>query len=284
METITLVVPSAQAGAILGQGGSRIKEIRASSECDVSIQKGAAGVVLRRVEMRGENAAAALQLVLESGTPESLEENVTQQLMISPSYVGAVVGKGGETIQRLRREHPGVIIDMEKHVGNASDRVLSFSGPAKELNEIILEVVDMIGKGIRGGTFKQVSGNKRQRSITNGGRGDAFDSFDDGPRRDERVDNELQSLSRKPRLSSNNAERLQGTLSVSVAKEQAGKIIGRRGATINQIRNESRCKVELEPDNSGTHRKLEIIGPLDGLDLACRLINGVVEGTMGTLG
>lgn len=282
MEAITLIVPSAQAGAILGQGGGRIKEIRASSECEVTVQKGAAGVVLRRVEMRGENAAAALQLVLESGTPEMLEENVTQQLMISPPYVGAVVGKGGETIQRLRREHPGVIIDMEKHVGNASDRVLSFSGPAKELNEIILEVVDLIGKGIRSGAFKQVSGKKRQRAQSNGGRVDAFDSFDDGARR-EIVDNDLQPIGRKQRVMSNNQDRLQGTLSVSVAKEQAGKIIGRRGATINQIRNESRCKVELEPDNSGTHRKLEIIGSLDGLELACRLINGVVDGTMGTL-
>jgi len=283
MEAITLIVPSAQAGAILGTGGGRIKEIRASTECDVTIQKGAAGVVLRRVEMRGENASAALQLVLESGTPEMLEENVTQQLMISPQYVGAVVGKGGETIQRLRREHPGVIIDMEKHVGNASDRVLSFSGPAKELNEIILEVVDLIGKGIRSGSFKQVSGKKRQRAQSNGGRVDAFDSFDDGERRREIVDNDLQPIGRKPRVMSNNTERLQGTLSVSVAKEQAGKIIGRRGSTINQIRNESRCKVELEPDNSGTHRKLEIIGSLDGLELACRLINGVVEGTMGSL-
>jgi len=275
MEAITLVVPSAQAGAILGKGGERIKEIRSSTSCDIIVQKGAPGMVLRRVEILGEKAPVALHLVLESGSSDesSQGESVTLQLMISPAYVGAIIGNKGETIQRLRSEHPNVFIDMEKHVGHTTDRILSFSGQSKDISVIILEVVDLIGQGIRTGAFQQHSGQKRQR--TNGPDGDHMEDGDQSPH-----PGRPRTQGTRGRPSKNALEsKLVGTLSVSVETEKAGKVIGRRGATINQIRNESRCKVEMEglTDASATHRKLEITGPLDGLEIACRMVNHHVE-------
>jgi len=274
MEAITLVVPSAQAGAILGKGGERIKEIRSSTSCDIIVQKGAPGMVLRRVEILGEKAPVALHLVLESGSSDesSQGESVTLQLMISPAYVGAIIGNKGETIQRLRSEHPNVFIDMEKHVGHTTDRILSFSGQSKDISVIILEVVDLIGQGIRTGAFQQHSGQKRQR---NGPDGDHMEDGDQSPH-----PGRPRTQGTRGRPSKNALEsKLVGTLSVSVETEKAGKVIGRRGATINQIRNESRCKVEMEglTDASATHRKLEITGPLDGLEIACRMVNHHVE-------
>jgi len=269
-----LVVPSAQAGAILGKGGERIKEIRSSTSCDIIVQKGAPGMVLRRVEILGEKAPVALHLVLESGSSDesSQGESVTLQLMISPAYVGAIIGNKGETIQRLRSEHPNVFIDMEKHVGHTTDRILSFSGQSKDISVIILEVVDLIGQGIRTGAFQQHSGQKRQR---NGPDGDHMEDGDQSPH-----PGRPRTQGTRGRPSKNALEsKLVGTLSVSVETEKAGKVIGRRGATINQIRNESRCKVEMEglTDASATHRKLEITGPLDGLEIACRMVNHHVE-------
>jgi len=287
MEAITLVVPSAQAGAILGKGGERIKEIRSSTSCDIIVQKGAPGMVLRRVEILGEKAPVALHLVLESGSSDesSQGESVTLQLMISPAYVGAIIGNKGETIQRLRSEHPNVFIDMEKHVGHTTDRILSFSGQSKDISVIILEVVDLIGQGIRTGAFQQHSGQKRQRTAPSNGGGRTC--VENGPDGDHMEDGDQSPHPGRPRTQgtrgrpSKNAleSKLVGTLSVSVETEKAGKVIGRRGATINQIRNESRCKVEMEglTDASATHRKLEITGPLDGLEIACRMVNHHVE-------
>jgi hypothetical protein len=183
---------------------------------------------------------------------------------------------------------------MEKHVGHASDRVLSFSGPTKDISGIILEVVELIGQGIRAGAFQQHSGQKRQRPATSNGGGRTFveheshgvdgEQLEDGEESPHMVRPHPQAQQgARVRPSSRNVvdagNKLVGTLTVNIATDQAGKVIGRRGATINQIRNESRCKVEFESlaDNSATHRKLEITGSLDGLEIACRLVNHHVD-------
>lgn len=260
MDSIVLNVPSAQAGAILGQGGARVSAIRQDTAADVRIQQGGSGIPLRRVEIQGENTPNALVQVLQA-IEESSTEEVNLQVLISSHYAGGIIGPQGQTIQGLRSAYPGVQLHMEKNVGNSPERVIQVGGLAKDVAKAIMDIVRIIEDGLKDGSLTAAAPTslKRPRS---------------GPQMAGSTQ-KMQSGIQGRQHGYPGACKTEGQLALSISNEQAGKIIGKGGVKIHSIRQQCGCKIDLEPGND--RRTLRVTGALSNIEEACRVLSAYLE-------
>ena len=98
-----LLVPSAQVGAIIGEGGAIIQSIRADSGCQIGIADQLVIGGPRVVSLTGTSPqvhtalkAVLRQLALDGG------DAIIVQALVPEERVGAVIGRAGEVINSLR--------------------------------------------------------------------------------------------------------------------------------------------------------------------------------------
>merc|ERR1719215_2094914 len=64
-------------------------------------------------------------------------------ITVSQALVGAVIGKGGETIKRLQQD-TGVRIDVSKDDGDGDDRSITLEGSAAAIQDAEMEIDELI--------------------------------------------------------------------------------------------------------------------------------------------
>lgn len=263
MTSIVLNVPSQQAGAILGQGGARVSAIRSDTGSDVRIQQSGSGVLLRRVEIKGDNSMSALRQVL-TAIEESEKDNdeVSLQLVISSNFAGGVIGPQGQTIQGIRQANPGAQVHMEKNSGYSPERLIHVTGAAADVSSAIIQVVQVIEDGLKDGSLTAHSPvSKRARtSIEKNG----HQNFG-------RTRNNAEKDHNNDRFYGYPRGRTEGQMTLNISNEQAGKIIGKGGRQIHVIRQKCGCRIDLEP--RGEQRALRVTGALCNIEEACRILS-----------
>jgi far upstream element-binding protein len=117
--------PASATGAIIGTRGSKIREIREESGAKLSVEKGDTHckVLLSGTPEAIERAKKLCRRIVEEGPDRDRQDTRsrrggTEDFMDVPkSLVGRVIGKGGETIQRLQRES-GAKVDVNTQSGD----------------------------------------------------------------------------------------------------------------------------------------------------------------------
>lgn len=151
-----LLLLNKEAGTIIGKGGANIKSIREQSECNLSIGDMAPGAVERVANITGTvtaiNKAVDLCMTMLEEDPQAAtgladpEAERSLKVILSNNQVGRVIGKGGTTIKQIRTD-TGASIRMDPE-GPSDDRVVTIGGTkvaivAAQLN--ILQIVVAMG-------------------------------------------------------------------------------------------------------------------------------------------
>lgn len=137
---VRMMLSNANAGTIIGKGGSNIKGIRENSGCKVSIQELQPGATERLVSVTGPpllvNQATELMLgcleeslSMDTNAPPPGPEghSHSMKLVLSNNQVGGIIGKGGATIKQFREE-TGAVIKVETLQTAGNERIVTLQG------------------------------------------------------------------------------------------------------------------------------------------------------------
>jgi len=310
MDGVSLCVSNAQIGAVLGQGGSRVNQIRTETSCEVSIENGAPRVQNRRIDVKGASYLDAVCQIL--GTlADSGEADVKMHLLVSHHHLGALLDGEGKLLPAISEAYPRLTMVVERgplHTGRplVNEQAVCFSGTIEDIQQGVLQMLNVIETAIASGTLPAVpmpsSGEKRPRppggfnphasippalrhqvAATQGGVATTvmppLNMAMGGIQGLPMAQHQHAHQGRLPHGCPPGGMLVETPqLCLVLADEHAGKVIGKGGGNITQLRQQTGCKFDMEPSQGrGVPRILKVSGSLDQLHVAVAAIKPVVE-------
>lgn len=157
----SLTYPASATGGIIGTRGAKIAEVRQRSGAKITVEKDPDNdkcrVVISGTPEQVDRAKVLVRELAEDAQTGTKSRAEAEDVMEVPqSMVGRVIGKGGETIQRLQKES-GAKIDVNTAGGDPCPVRISGSREAvMRARWLLAEVVEkgdtMRGAGARGST------------------------------------------------------------------------------------------------------------------------------------
>ena len=149
-----MLIPIKEAGTLIGKAGVNIKSIREQSGCSVSIADLQPGMQERMTTISGTAAGInrALDLALTTldedpqsqGAGESAQRDL--KCVMSNNEVGRIIGKGGARVKEIR-ETSGASVKMDADAGG-TDRLVTIGGTKASIvhaHQLIFEIVAAMG-------------------------------------------------------------------------------------------------------------------------------------------
>ena len=111
------MVPALKSGAVIGEGGAIISDIRQTTGARIKVDDAVPGCEERIVHISGSDASAewssaeaAAHKVVEiitapaEGAEPNPEESLVMRMLVPTGQIGCILGKGGSIITQLRQE------------------------------------------------------------------------------------------------------------------------------------------------------------------------------------
>ena len=256
VQTISMTVPSNLAGCVIGRGGTVIKATREQSGANVSVSKEEVSPGLREVTITGQahQVDAARQMVTaqveakkqqqeESGENEGPPPGTLTTIMQVPnSKVGGLIGKGGSSINDIRQRSGCRINIQDSRQGGGANRDVTIIGTLEQTQEAqrliqakLQEIIPRENNGMGGGRGGGGGGGGMYGQ--GGGYGPPPGYGGHGmPGYGGRM---------QQAWGGQGAIGPSITTQVSVPDDSVGRLIGRRGETINRIRQMSACRIDI---------------------------------------
>lgn len=147
---LRLLVPSKQAGAIIGKGGNRIKLLRSDNNANVRIADcpGPERIMI----IQSEESATTIKVVEQALTYMSEESNgpLEIRLVLHDSLIGAVLGKKGNRIQEVRSQTGCTVVVYQTCCPQSTERIVSIQGSEDK----ILLALEMVLEAIKGNSIR----------------------------------------------------------------------------------------------------------------------------------
>ncbi|ORY30988.1 hypothetical protein BCR39DRAFT_527517 [Naematelia encephala] len=226
------LIVTQDASIIIGRGGTHVNEIREKSSARVTVSESIPGNPERILNVSGalDAVAKAFGLIVRRINDEPFDvpsvpgsRAVTIKFIIPNSRMGSVIGKGGSKIKEIQEASGARLNASEAMLPGSTERVLSVSGVADAVHiavyyigTILLEYQER-NPGAATGTYRQA-----------GARG-------------------FPSAAAPAPTYVNNTANLPGaqTQQIFIPNSLVGAIIGKGGAKINEIRNQSQCQIRV---------------------------------------
>lgn len=141
---LTLCIKGNAAGALVGPGGSVIKQLQSGSQAAIDIERG--GQAIKAVTVRGDTEAKqrALQMVIEK-----LEEaqGVLSELsiMVPPGSATLIVGSKGSTINSLQQQ-TGTKIDIAKESRGETPGMVTIGGAKDQIIQAVARIDQLVNQ------------------------------------------------------------------------------------------------------------------------------------------
>jgi len=271
---VVILLMNRDVGQIIGKGGQNINAIRQESGARVNVQNLIPNSFERIADISGgvEQVSQAVQMIATSLS----EEQPTITLLAESRNLGPVIGKGGSTINQIRKDTQANVHISKECIGASSQKEIRISGYSEGVLQAIDSVVRLLAEGTSHVRLPYVpggGGNFGPPMMGMGGRGGrgGFNrpmfggggmQFPGGP--DGRLG---MNMNQGP------PSGLHIETNVTVPKEMIGKIIGKGGTNINNIRQQSGATVVVAPgEDDSPERKITITGDRQSMDIACSMI------------
>lgn len=263
---VGLLLKNRDAGQIIGKGGENINAIRRDTGANVNIQKQIPNSYERVADVSGtvEQVSQAVQLIATSISAD----NPSIVLLVESRNLGPVIGKGGATISQIRNNTQANIHIGNECIGGSTQKEIRITGEYGAVHEAIKSVISYLAEG---------RSPVRMPYVPQGGGGNygppgQFRGGPGGPRYHPRGDNRQHQGGQE----GNGAVPfgLQTEMVIMVPNAIIGKIIGRGGSSINQIRSQSGAKIIVAPKEDGVEqdRRITITGERQSRNIACNMI------------
>ncbi|CAF2431427.1 unnamed protein product [Rotaria sp. Silwood2] len=305
------LIPSRDAGAIIGKGGKIIQDLRLKHQCQ--IQMADCEVPERVLIINGDQndvlncISDILSCISENHQRSNKPDHNEIRALIHQSQAGALIGKGASKIKEFREKHN---IDVKVYPqccpGGSTERCISMRGNKDDVLRCLTEVYSVLesvpprgsyryydpstynGHNVTdyGGYSDNSMGNNQLNSRVNNATGYVNNSYgspsqgyppydgaylDDGYGRNQNRSTGYNSLYQQPEPVT--------TTQVTIPTEMAGIVIGSKGSKISQIRHESGAsiKIDSEPMNGTNDRLITITGNTNQIQQAQFLLQQTIR-------
>lgn len=169
---VRILIPSKNAGAIIGKGGDKIKKLREKYLAKVLVPDSESS---ERVFTIGAELDVACDLLLEvlpafdenKDKGENFEGEI--KLLVHVSQVGAIIGTGGVVIKELR-EGTGAQVKVYGEVcPNSTDRIVQINGTSDIIRSAIFKIYDILEENPSRGVVKNYDARDRDGGQEYGG-------------------------------------------------------------------------------------------------------------------
>jgi len=249
---------SRDVGKIIGKGGEKIKNIRSESGANVNVQSQVPNTVHRVAQVRGgiEGVTKAIKMIADLLSTE--KPMVT--LLVESKNLGPVIGKGGETISRIRQDTQATINIASECIGNSSQKEVRISGDATAFAQAIESVVMHLSEGTTPVRFPYIPHAAGMLSQ---------DQYQMMPSLFTNIGRRGQDKVEPP------CHGFKIETTITIPKNIVGKIIGRGGARINSVRRNSGATIVLNSEADEDTRKITISGSAHSINMACMMIEAL---------
>nr|XP_054769541.1 far upstream element-binding protein 1-like [Lytechinus pictus] len=161
-KTEEFFVPNKMVGLIIGRQGQQISALQSESACNIQIAPENGMSSDRQVTLTGtpESVKYAQSLILDivkKTSQNEAEGNTTVEMLIPPTKVGLVIGKGGEMIKQLQdRSGVRMVMIQDGPVNTGMSKPLRMTGDPQKIEEakrMVSEVMENAKNNESGGDF-----------------------------------------------------------------------------------------------------------------------------------
>lgn len=145
---LRLLLPSRNAGAIIGKGGENIKRLRQNFRASISVPDSRGPerilVVGGKVEQICDVLTDVIRKLEKTENKEDIECEV--RMLIHQTQAGRVIGRGGCKVKELRQESGAQVKVFSECCPQSTDRVTQMNGSLSQIItclELIFEILDV---------------------------------------------------------------------------------------------------------------------------------------------
>eukprot|EP00744_Colponema_vietnamica_P003972 GILI01006008.1.p1 GENE.GILI01006008.1~~GILI01006008.1.p1 ORF type:complete len:421 (+),score=138.78 GILI01006008.1:58-1320(+) len=280
--TFKLVVPHAFMGAVIGKQGANVKRLRELTPCRISILDAQPGVLYRTVQLQG--TVGDVQQVLPhifgsilQGVPldtfQSLfgpssnpaDPTMGMKVLVSPALIGSVIGKSGANINEMR-EATGAMVKIPKEdpMMPSVERVVEVTGTLAQ----VLHAMTLLAARLP----KSESMNPQRRSAPSSSSSSAY-SLPSSSASYSLLGSSSSSSQKNATMFASAVASGKTVAQVTVSNESIGRVIGKGGNYVSQIRQCSGSDIKIsEPEPGKTDRIITLIGTPESNQIAQYLI------------
>mmetsp|Transcript_44568 Transcript_44568/g.100845 ORF Transcript_44568/g.100845 Transcript_44568/m.100845 type:complete len:671 (+) Transcript_44568:1-2013(+) len=145
VDATKLLVPATSAGAMIGKQGANLKALRESTGAHVKMLAQAEAPQwqdLRMLIIMGECHVRTAALTAALRTAFQEEDRCTLRLLVAKAQAGAIIGKGGDMLKRLREEC-GVKVQVERNEV-AGERLVSSEGDLSQVSAVAAAILQIL--------------------------------------------------------------------------------------------------------------------------------------------
>jgi len=329
---IRMLVPSKNAGAVIGKGGANIKRLRNDFNATIILPDTNSPERLLIIAGDVRTICDVLTDVIPMLEERRYGENEESEIrfLIHQSQAGAIIGRGGNKVKEMREETGAHIKVFTECAPMSTERIVQINGSPRVIVKCFEAIFDVVqssppkgnsrpydpcnweedfimeyggypgsrdfggGGGPRGGGGRMGGGDFRGGDFRSGDfRGGDYrgsrgpppprrgrdDYGDDRRRRDSYGDDYKMGGGGYDMPYSSSSSRGETTTSqVSIPKDLAGLIIGKGGSRIKEIRMQSGANVTIaDPEDSKDDRIITIVGTNDQIHCAQYLLQMSVK-------
>jgi len=254
-----------QVGLVIGKGGSRIKELQASSGAKINVKKNdpdAHGMVLVTLDGDETSRCSAKRLIdnliendnhSNAGRGNDFETRQTYehfndgggfynatQLTVASNMLGAIIGRGGQKIREIEKTTQARVKIGDNRWGATVEITITGNEDARQHAKILIDDV-----------IQSESGTS---SVPN---------------------------SEKPNFAGRNSDNqdtfMSGSTQLQVPTSMLGAIIGKGGQVVKDISDKTQTRIKIGDDRSGGMVDVTVSGSVDGRQQARSLIEDIIQ-------
>lgn len=274
---LRVLIPSKSAGAVIGKGGSFIKDIRSKFDANVTVPDKQTPERVLTITCGQDNIVECFAEIYNKLAEDRGEDEV--RMLIHDSHAGAVIGRGGSKIKELREQTKAQLKVFKECCPNSTDRLLVINVQQEHMPDAIKEIINFLKEIPVKGTSRQYDSSNYDPDLNYGGHIDKNYKFTGGGRNGNRNMAPFDSYRSGPPPQYGGSLMGGGgygggvgrggilpplgymqdnisTTQVTIPNDLGGIIIGKGGERINQIRDDSGAKIEIGTSPTGLDERI----------------------------
>lgn len=298
-ERYRFLITNPIAGVVIGKGGETVRSIREQCAVGLNIMK-SDGYPDRVMVVQGEvsNVAQAVcgivENVIATNAKQSNHNSSDPRLLVHAAHCGAIIGKGGATIKETMANTGAKITISSQPLPGSTEKVCEIAGTPTEIQAALEAVLLQLKEHpLRPGT-SVVNYMSGPAAPTYPQAGPAFhhsgyDPNGAGMQQAFADPYAGMGMGMGPGMQGNisqspSGDSTPGASEIEIPAVSVGAVIGKAGATIKFIQQNSACTVVISDRQDAveaTSRKISIKGPCNRIPIAIFLIRQALEQQQG---
>lgn len=296
-ERYRFLITNPIAGVVIGKGGETVRSIREQCAVGLNIMK-SEGFPDRVMVVQGEvsNVAQAVcgivENVIATNAKHPNHNSSDPRLLVHAAHCGAIIGKAGATIKETMANTGAKITISSQPLPGSTEKVCEIAGTPTEIQAALEAILSQLKEHpLRPGTsvVNYMSGPAHAPAFPQAGSAFHLSGYDPSGAGMQAFADPYAGMGMGAAVPGNipqssGGDSSPGASEIEIPAVSVGAVIGKAGATIKFIQQNSACTVVISDRKDaveGASRKIAIKGPCNRIPIAIFLIRQALEQQQG---